>query len=86
VISGSDIITSEMTNRIVITMPPDVQEEIMRAAKLEGVSMAEFLRRAGKERAQKRRPLPKGLGMFESEETDLGRQAGDMKFEPPSWR
>jgi hypothetical protein len=67
-------------------MPPEAQEEIKRAAKREGISMAEFLRRAGKERAQKKLLKPSRLGTFETGYTDTGRMAGEVEYEPLTWR
>ena len=71
--------------RTIVTLPDPLLARLKALASERGISMAELVRVTLEEGLE--RPKPKALGMFESEEeTDLGRQAGEMKFEPRSWR
>ena len=72
--------------RTIVTLPDDLLRRAKALAAERGISMAELFRETLENGLKGQRPKPKGIGMFESAETDLGRQVGDMKFEPPSWR
>jgi hypothetical protein len=73
--------------RTILTLPDALLLRLKALASERRISMAELVRDTLENGLSKERPKPKAIGMFESEEeTDLGRQAGEMKFEPPSWR
>ena len=73
-------------NRTTISLPHELHKKVRRLAFEEGVSMAEFIREAVEEKAErKRRPRPH-LGIFDSGHTDTSVLAGEVRPEPRSWR
>jgi plasmid stability protein len=68
-------------------LPDDLLRRAKALAAERGISMAELFRETLENGLKGQQPKPKAIGMFESDEdSDLGRQSGEMKFEPRSWR
>jgi Ribbon-helix-helix protein, copG family len=66
----------------------DVLERLKGLARREGVSLAEVIRQALEWRARQRPPRPSFIGAAESSEPpfDTAERAGEIEFEPRSWR
>lgn len=71
--------------RIVVSLPNDLHERLRVMGASRGISMAAFVRDALEERITQARPKPR-FGAFASGYTDTGRLAGEMLYEPRSWR
>jgi len=71
--------------RIVISLPEELHERVRMLRTASGVSMAAFVRDLLEERTRRERPKPR-FGAFESGYKDTARLAGEMHFEPRSWR
>lgn len=71
--------------RTTVTVEEDILDTFRRAAAERNVSMAALIREAMQEKAEKLRPKPLSLGIFESgikdSVADLGRELG----EPRTW-
>ena len=73
--------------RALLEQPDDLVDRMRALAEEQGVTMTDIVCEALERYLGTPRPLPKAIGMFESEEsTDLGRQAGGIEFEPPEFR
>jgi len=76
--------------RTTITLPERLLRKAKKAAAERDISMAELIRRAIEETLEETpEELPrrfKSVGMGESGFSDTAEKAGDMKFEPRSWR
>ena len=72
--------------RTTISLPEVLLQRLRIIAAERRMSMAAFIREAIEEKAAQHRPKPKSLGMGTSKYTDTAEKAGDMRFEPPSWR
>ncbi len=80
-----DIMYNEAMERTTLVLPRELREKVRRLAAERGVSMGEIMREAIEEKVRARRPKPR-LGIFDSGHTDTGSLAGEIKYEPPSWR
>ena len=75
--------------RTTISLPREVIVRLRIMAAERRTSMAAIIREAIEEKAApatKPRPKPKSIGIGASKYTDTAQRAGDMRFEPPSWR
>lgn len=61
-------------------------ERLRALARDRGVSFAEVTREALQEKADRYRPKPTSLGMFDSGRSDGSRLASEGTPEPPPWR
>ena len=75
-----------MRNEKTIVVPEHIHRWVREAAAKRGETMGAFVSRAMEAEVVKHLPKPKSLGIFASGYTDTARKAGDMKFEPRSWR
>jgi hypothetical protein len=71
--------------RMVISLPEELHERVRVLGINSGVSMAALVRDLLEERTRRERPKPR-FGAFTSGYTDTGRMAGEMRYEPRSWR
>jgi predicted DNA-binding ribbon-helix-helix protein len=71
--------------RIVISLPQDIHERLREMRTESGMSMAALVRSLLDERTRRERPKPR-FGAFASGYTDTGHLAGEMPYEPRSWR
>jgi metal-responsive CopG/Arc/MetJ family transcriptional regulator len=73
--------------RTTISLPEELLRKLKILAAETGVSMAELIRQTMEHRVgATKQPRPKSIGVIDSGESDLSERAGDMKFEPRSWR
>ncbi|MPZ99503.1 MAG: ribbon-helix-helix protein, CopG family [Dehalococcoidia bacterium] len=73
--------------RTTISLPDDLLKRIKVLAAERGTSMAGFIREAVEEKAAARRPMPRSIGIAESSGPGYtARDAGDIHFEPRTWR
>ncbi|HEY7270049.1 MAG TPA: CopG family transcriptional regulator [Dehalococcoidia bacterium] len=76
--------------RTTISLPEELLKKARREAAARDISMAELVRRSlesALEQAPEGFPRRfKSVGMMASGFTDTAEKAGDMKFEPRSWR
>lgn len=85
---SADLVTLEeegAMKRIVISLEDELREQVRVMSAGRGVSMAAFIRHTLEERTRRERPKPR-FGAFASNYTDTGRLAGEMPYEPRSWR
>jgi hypothetical protein len=75
----------EEMKRLVISLPDDLLQRVRARGESSGVSMAAYIRNALEERTRRERPKPR-FGAFASGYTNIARQAGEMQYEPRSWR
>jgi len=81
---NSDLIDAA---RALLEQPDDLMARLRALAEEQDVPLTDIVREALERYLRAVRPRPKGIGMFESEEEiDLGRQAGEMRLEPPEFR
>jgi len=71
--------------RLVISLPEDLLQRVRARGESRGISMAAYIRSVLEERTVKERPKP-SFGAFASGFTDTARLAGEMPYEPRSWR
>ena len=71
--------------RIVVSLPEELHERARMLGSASGVSMAALIRGLLEERTRRERPKPL-FGAFASGYSDTARMAGEMQFEPRSWR
>ncbi len=76
---------AEEMKRLVISLPDQLLERVRRIGVRKGVSMAAVIRDSLEARATAERPKPR-FGAFASGFTDTGRMAGEIQYEPRSWR
>jgi predicted transcriptional regulator len=76
----------DVMERTTISLPRDLIVKLRVMAAERRTSMAAIIREALEEKARAQRPKPKSIGMGESQYTDTAEKAGDMRFEPRSWR
>jgi len=76
---------AEDMKRIVISLPDALHRRVRAIGLSSGISMAAYIRGALEERTQKERPKPR-FAAFESGYTDTARLAGELQYEPRSWR
>ena len=72
--------------RTTISLPHELIVRLRIMAAERRTSMASIIREAIEEKTKRQRPKPKSLGMGKSQYTDTAERAGDMRFEPRSWR
>jgi predicted DNA-binding protein len=71
--------------RMVISLPEELHERVRILGAANGVSMAALVRDLLDERTRRERPKPR-FGAFTSGYSDTGRLAGEIVYEPRSWR
>ena len=71
--------------RMVISLPEELHERVRVLGVANGLSMAALVRDLLEERTRRERPKPR-FGAFASGHTDTGRVAGEIQYEPRSWR
>jgi predicted transcriptional regulator len=76
----------DVMERTTISLPRELIVKLRVMAAERRTSMAAIIREALEEKASTQRPKPKSIGMGESRYTDTAEKAGDMRFEPRSWR
>ena len=67
-------------------IPDQLRRRVKRIAAERGVSFAEFVRQAIEEKAGAYRPKSKSIGIARSGRADTSEQAGEISYEPDSWR
>jgi metal-responsive CopG/Arc/MetJ family transcriptional regulator len=72
--------------RTILTLPDTLLLRLKALASERGISMAELIRDALEESLSKEQPMPKAVGMFDLGDPDLASSAGEIEFEPASWR
>jgi predicted transcriptional regulator len=73
--------------RTTISLPREVIVRLRILAAERRTSMASIIREAIEDKtAPRERPKPRSIGIGASRFTDTADKAGDMRFEPPSWR
>ena len=72
--------------RTTISLPPQLLQRLRVIAAERRVSMASIIREAVEEKADKHRPMPRSIGIFDSGRTDIAKSSADLKLEPPEWR
>lgn len=73
--------------RTTITADERLLDEVRELARRDGVSFAEVVRRALEGYVVQRRARPSFVAAGASAEPcDIGRRAGEMEYEPRSWR
>ena len=75
----------EGMKRIVISLPDAMLNRMRLLGQSQGMSMAAYIRGALEERTQRERPKPR-FGAFASGFSDTGERAGEIEYEPRSWR
>jgi plasmid stability protein len=70
---------------MVISLPEELHERVRILGAANGVSMAALVRDLLDERTRRERPKPR-FGAFTSGYSDTGRLAGEIVYEPRSWR
>ena len=75
----------EPMKRIVISLPDAMLNRMRLLGQSQGMSMAAYIRGALEERTQRERPKPR-FGAFASGFSDTGERAGEIEYEPRSWR
>jgi len=73
-------------SRTTITIDEEMRRRLRRIALERGVSMATIIREAIDEKADRRAPRPRSLGVGASRTTDTARRSADERPEPRSWR
>lgn len=73
-------------DRTTLTIPPQLRARLRKLAAERGVSMATIVREAIDEKLVSARPRPRSLGIGASGVADTGRESGDVRPEPRSWR
>ncbi len=69
-----------------VVIPEYLHERLKQAASARHESMGAVIRRAIEKEVSEVWPKPKSLGIFDSGHTDTGARAGEIKYEPRSWR
>jgi hypothetical protein len=75
-----------MMQRTTIVAPEDLLNRLRHQADDRGVSLATVIREALEAQAEKTRPVPKTLGMFDSGTSDLSQRSAEERPEPRPWR
>lgn len=75
----------DVMKRIVVSLPDELHARVRALGQSRGVSMAAYVRGSLEERTLKERPKPR-FGAFESGYADTARLAGEIQYEPRSWR
>jgi plasmid stability protein len=71
--------------RLVISLPDDLHNRVRLWGQSHGISMAAYIRDVLEERTRRERAKP-SFGAFASGYTDTAAMAGEMQYEPRSWR
>ncbi len=71
--------------RLVISLPDDLHNRVRLYGQTRGISMAAYIRDALEERTRRERAKP-SFGAFASGFSDTAERAGEMQYEPRSWR
>ena len=71
--------------RLVISLPEGLLQRVRAQGQISGISMGAYIRGTLEDRTRRERPKP-SFGAFESGYTDTARLAGEMQYEPRSWR
>jgi hypothetical protein len=72
--------------RTTIMLPDDLKESARKVASQRGVSLGTLIRGALQKEVGAARPKPKAIGIIDSGHTDTAARAGDIKYEPRTWR
>ena len=67
-------------------LPAALRKRLRKIAAERGVSLGAVMRGALEKEAKEYRPKPKAIGIFDSGHADTGAKAGDVEYEPRSWR
>jgi len=76
----------ERMQKTTIMIPEGLYERIKRMAAERGESMGQLVRESLEETVKKKHPRPRSIGIFDSGYTDTAEKAGEIKFEPRTWR
>lgn len=75
-----------MMQRTTVVAPEDLLNRLRHQARDRGVSLATVIREALEAQAEKTRPVPRSLGMFDSGVSDMSQRSAQERPEPRSWR